>query len=77
MNRPIAIPERIWDRLSDDARVGLAAVVEGFEKRIADLEARLNQNSSNSSKPPSSDPIGVKRKPPILPSKRRRGGQKG
>jgi transposase len=77
MNRPTAIPEHIWDTLSDEARVGIGAVIEGLEKRIAELESRLNQNSSNSSKPPSSDPIGVKRKPPILPSKKRRGGQKG
>ena len=33
--------------------------------------------SSDLSKPPSSDPIGAKRKPPVPPSKRRRGGQKG
>ena len=77
MNRPTAIPEHIWDTLSDDARVGIGAVIEGLEKRIAELESRLNQNSSNSSKPPSSDPIGVKRKPPTPPSKKRRGGQKG
>jgi transposase len=77
MNRPTAIPEHIWDTLSDEARVGIGAVIEGLEKRIAELESRLNQNSSNSSKPPSSDPIGVKRKPPIPPSKKRRGGQKG
>jgi transposase len=41
------------------------------------MRARLDQNSTNSSKPPSTDPIGVKRKPPTSPSKRRRGGQKG
>ena len=34
-------------------------------------------NSTNSSKPPSSDPIGLKRKPPAPPSRRRRGGQPG
>ena len=67
-----------------DARAAVAALVsamrrqiETLEQRIADLEARLNQNSSNSSRPPSSDPIGVKRRPPAPPSRRKRGGQPG
>lgn len=77
MNRPTSIPQHIWDSLSEEARAGIGAVIEGLERRIAEWEARLNQNSTNSSKPPSSDPIGAKRKPPIPPSKRRRGGQKG
>ena len=55
----------------------ISALVEGFERRIADLEERLNRNSSNSSHPPSTDPIGVKRRPPAPPSKKRRGGQQG
>ena len=77
MNRPASIPQSIWDNLSDEARAGIGAVVVALENRIAELEARLNQNSTNSSKPPSSDPIGVKRRPPDPPSKKRRGGQKG
>ncbi|MFO0951626.1 MAG: DUF6444 domain-containing protein [Isosphaeraceae bacterium] len=63
------------DNLSDEACAAIGAVVEALESRIAELESRLNQNSTNSSKPPSSDPIGVKRKPPEPPSKKRRGGQ--
>jgi transposase len=77
MNRPTSIPQHIWDTLSEEARAGIGAVIEGLESRIAELEARLNQDSTNSSKPPSSDPIGAKRKPPVPPSKKRRGGQKG
>jgi transposase len=77
MNRPAAIPQHIWDNLSDEARAAIGAVIEALENRIAELEARFNQNSTNSSKPPSSDPIGVKRRPPDPPSKKRRGGQKG
>ena len=77
MNRPTSIPQYIWDDLSGEARAGIGAVAETSENRIAELEARLNQNSTDSSKPPSSDPIGVKRRPPDPPSKRRRGGQKG
>jgi transposase len=77
MSRPSSIPQQLWDNLSDEARAGIGAVIEALENRIAELEARLNQNSTNSSKPPSSDPIGVKRRPPDPPSKKRRGGQKG
>jgi transposase len=77
MDRPASIPHHIWDNLSDEARAAIGAVVEALENRIAELEARLNQNSTNSSRPPSSDPIGTKRRPPDPPSKKRRGGQKG
>jgi transposase len=54
-------------------------VIASLEKRIADLEARLNQNSTNSSRPPSTDPLAVKakRRPPAPPSGRKRGGQPG
>lgn len=48
-----------------------------LEQRLGDLEARLKLNSTNSSKPPSSDPIGFKRRPPAPPSGRKRGGQPG
>jgi transposase len=48
-----------------------------LEQRVADLEARLQLNSTNSSKPPSSDPIGLKRKPPAPPTGRKSGGQPG
>ena len=37
-----------------------------LEHRIADLEERVNKNTTNSSKPPSSNPPSVKR-PPRLP----------
>lgn len=84
MNRPTAIPQHTWDDLSAEARAVVGAVIDGLETRLAEAErqiqelrARLEQNSSNSSKPPSSDPIGVKRKPPTPPSKKRRGGQEG
>jgi transposase len=48
-----------------------------LEAQVRDLHARLQLNSTNSSKPPSSDPIGLKRKPPTPPSGRKRGGQPG
>jgi transposase len=84
MERPNSIPQQIWDSLSDEARVLVGTVIDGLERQIIelrqqvqDLKARLDQNSTNSSKPPSTDPIGVKRKPPTPPSQRRRGGQIG
>jgi transposase len=44
---------------------------------VAGLKERLNQNSSNSSKPPSSDAFAKKPAPPKGPSGKRRGGQPG
>lgn len=84
MSRPTAIPQHIWDSLTEEARAVIGSVIVGLEQQIVELKqqvqelkARLDQNSTNSSKPPSTDPIGVKRKPPAPPSRKRRGGQKG
>jgi transposase len=46
-------------------------------QRIEQLESRLNQNSQNSSKPPSSDPPYQRPERAKSKSKRHRGGQKG
>ena len=60
-----------------DARIAeLEAMVAALLKRVAELEARLNQNSSNSSKPPSSDPPGTGRTTKA-PTGRKPGGQSG
>jgi transposase len=74
-----SIPESLWNTVSPEAQAAILAVLEALEKRIADLEARLNQNSTNSSKPPSTGPpaVKVKRRPPAPPSGRKRGGQPG
>src|SRR5262249_6389258 len=48
-----------------------------LQRRVAELEQRLEQNSTNSSRPPSSDGPSVKRRPPEPPSGRARGGQPG
>jgi transposase len=84
MNGPVSIPQHVWDSLTDEARAVIGTVIEGLERQVAelrqqvqDLKARLDQNSTNSSRPPSTDPIGVKRRPPAPPSKKRRGGQEG
>ena len=71
------IPEALWAEVPPHVQAALLAVIGRLERRVADLEARLGQDSSNSSKPPSSDPIGVKRRPPRRPSGRKRGGQPG
>jgi len=55
----------------------LVAANARLEARVRDLEARLGQNSSNSSRPPSSDPPQVPRRPPLAPTGRARGGQPG
>jgi transposase len=48
-----------------------------LKTELAELRARLNQNSSNSSKPPSSDPPSKKPAPKKEPSGKRPGGQPG
>ena len=77
MNATPPIAQGLWDKIPADAQAAILTLVESLERRIAALEARLNQDSSNSSKPPSSDPIHVERRPPRPPSGKARGGQRG
>ena len=65
--------KRCCGRCSIAMRRGLPQL----EAEVAELKARMNQNSQNSSKPPSSDGPHVKRKPPRPASGRKRGGQPG
>jgi transposase len=74
----------LWKAASPELQAAVLALVQAYEGRIAllenrlgDLESRLKLNSTNSSRPPSSDPIGMKRRPPAPPSKKKRGGQPG
>jgi transposase len=55
----------------------LLQVIARLEARVRELEARLNNNSSNSSIPPSANPLGAPK--PVLKKKSRRrpGGQPG
>ncbi len=53
------------------------AAIAHFQTRMSELEARLNQDSQNSSKPPSSDPPSAPRRPERVPRGRKRGGQDG
>ena len=71
------LPDDLWVKIPADAQAAILSLVDSFERRLAALEARLNRNSSNSSKPPSTEPLHVKRQPPRPASKRRRGGQVG
>jgi transposase len=71
------LPEHIWSTLSPEAQAAVSAVILSLEQRIADLEERVHRNSTNSSRPPSSDPPSVKRRPPAPASGKGRGGQPG
>lgn len=78
------IPAELWDQIPPAAQAAVRALVQSYEQQLAvlrhrleGLEQRLGQNSTNSSRPPSSDPPTVKRAPPRPPSGRRSGGQPG
>src|SRR5437879_5013589 len=82
MTNPLPISDDLWSQVPPDSQVAIAAVflsmqqrTRDLETRLNDLEARLKLNSTNSHKPPSSDLIGAKRKPPAPPSGKKRGGQ--
>jgi transposase len=68
-----SLPPDVFDALP----LAVQAYIRALEARLADLEARLNRDSSNSSRPPSSDPPHAKLAPPKGPSGRRKGGQPG
>ena len=55
----------------------LQAKVLTLQQQVQQLQYRLSQNSTNSSRPPSTDPPTVKRRPPRTLSSRPRGGQPG
>jgi transposase len=78
------IPKELWEQIPAAAQAALLVVFQQYEKRIAQLEQRVRQleeqlgkNSTNSSRPPSSDAPAVKRAPPKDSSGRSRGGQPG
>jgi transposase len=65
LDEATALLRLAWDQL------------EHLQARVQELEARLGQNSTNSSRPPSSDPPSKPPRPPAGPTGRRRGGQPG
>jgi transposase len=78
------LPDALWSLLPQPARdavLGLVQFYQGrveqLEAKVAELEGRLAQDSSNSHRPPSTDPPSHKPAPPRKPSGRRPGGQPG
>jgi transposase len=71
------IPEPLWGRIPPDVQAALAAAFDRIERRVAELEQRIGRNSTNSSRPPSTDPPSLKRRPPAPASGKERGGQPG
>jgi transposase len=66
-------PPEIWA-----ATLGaVQALILALQTRIHELEAQLGHNSSNSSRPPSTDPPQVATRQKAPPSERKRGGQPG
>lgn len=77
---PPGIPEHAWAATPVAVQqVVLAqhAQIAHLLQRVADLEARLNQHSQNSSKPPSADPPNAPPRPPRVPRGRNAGAQPG
>jgi len=84
MSQDAPIPMELWELIPPAAQIAVRAYLDSLHKKIAALEeqvaaltARLEQNSHNSSKPPSSDGPNVKRRPPRKSSGKKRGGQPG
>ena len=79
--KEIPLPEEVWSRTPIEARCVIILFynrILQLEERVRELEARFAKNSSNSSKPPSSDsPKAVKERPKWEPTGRKQGGQKG
>ena len=56
---------------------GLEALVRNLQATVRDLQERLNRNSSNSSIPPSANPLNAPKSAVNNPSGRKPGGQRG
>jgi transposase len=84
MRREPPLPKELWEQIPAASQAALRVLIESYEQRIGALEAevaglkeQLQQNSQNSSRPPSTDGPQVKRTPPRVPSGRKRGAQPG
>ena len=84
---PAALPDELFATLPpavqlyirqlEDFSTQLSSQVASLTARVAELEAKLGQDSSNSSRPPSSDGPHLKRGVPRPSGQRRRGAQPG
>src|SRR3954447_12811242 len=72
-------PAPLLEQLAALRRENAAVRAENaaLQERVRELEARLGQNSANSSRPPSSDPLQAPARPKALSSGRQRGSQLG
>ena len=80
MTPPPPLPLEVWDALPAEARGLIQAMqlqIVALQEQVRSLQERLDSNSRNSSRPPSADPIHLKRQPPRTPSGKKRGGQPG
>jgi len=78
------IPAELWDQIPPAAQAAITALVQQYErqlqalqKQVNEFEQRLNKNSTNSSKPPSSEHPHAKPVRHTTKSPRRSGGQPG
>src|SRR3954463_9903703 len=69
----LPLPPEVWDATPAAAQT----LILTLQARVCELEARLGQDSSNSSRPPSSEPPQAPVRPKPPPSGRKRGGQPG
>jgi transposase len=76
---PAPDPARLLEQLATLRleNAGLRAQNAALQERIRELEAQLGQNSSNSSRPRSTDPPQAPPRPKAPPTGRKRGGQPG
>src|SRR5436305_10029113 len=65
---PIAQP--LWDGMPAKAQAAVSELVDSYRRRIAELEQRLGRDSTNSLRPPYSDPPSLKRRPSAPPRAR-------
>jgi transposase len=84
MKPQLPISVELWNQIPPAAQAAIFDLVQQYEQRLQtfqrqvdELRQRLSQNSTNSSRPPSSDPPHVKRRPPKPAAGRKRGGQPG
>jgi transposase len=83
----LGIPPEDWAKTPETVRLAVHALLnivqaqsaelKELKARVRELEARLGQNSQNSSRPPSSDPPSAPPQPPKVPRGRTAGAQPG